>query len=492
MESFKDSKLGQVPNELWLDIFRYLPRDTIETISLTSSTFRDVSRPFLFAHFDFHPYAVGKAGAILLPPNIVIDEALERLEFYTSDDIARHVRSCKIIAWQSPLWRKIGAAWSSCKFSVTDSPHTLIAPFFARLDKFTGLQSFHAEEIHFTQSAVASLCRASSLADFRLVRCTFAAGERIDTPSLHLGVSRFSYLHDEFSLKDGIGLWIPLLRLDTIRELELTCNPNIIGESMGSVPLFPLVHTLTITVGGRGGSYNLSVLSHFPAVEVFSTNASPDSPVTVSTVLPVLRQYAGPCETIALFLPRSTLTHLAIPQCSPRVFIEQLNGNQGPSNMLSLRVAFNSEGFDTKAIRYIRSFFPELKELLIGVFHYDRGPDANNIPDPNNIHNMIAMSFIKLGEPFTLPIGLERMMFTWIIKYAVVRSSYRIEVPAFSDVHDALVRRYPALTTVWLDGHNFLFCWRKSLYGHFEGKCVATTRVDAQEMRKGFIRFWSN
>ncbi|KAJ6498878.1 hypothetical protein C8R45DRAFT_797285, partial [Mycena sanguinolenta] len=83
--------------ELWIDeIFPGLPRDTIKALSLTSEMFRDLSRPFVFAHFVFHPYAVGTERDIILPPNIMVDRALERLEFWTSTDIAPHVRSCEI------------------------------------------------------------------------------------------------------------------------------------------------------------------------------------------------------------------------------------------------------------------------------------------------------------------------------------------------------------------------------------------------------------
>ncbi|KAJ6498882.1 hypothetical protein C8R45DRAFT_799244, partial [Mycena sanguinolenta] len=84
-----------VPNELWLAIFADLPRDTIKALCLTTSIFKDLSRAFLFAHFAFHPYAV-RDGDIVLPLTLVVNRALERLKFWTSDGIAPHVRSCKV------------------------------------------------------------------------------------------------------------------------------------------------------------------------------------------------------------------------------------------------------------------------------------------------------------------------------------------------------------------------------------------------------------
>ncbi|KAJ6498908.1 hypothetical protein C8R45DRAFT_820890, partial [Mycena sanguinolenta] len=67
--------------ELWLDIFRGLPRDTIKTLALTCEKFRDISCPFLFAHFGFHPYSINRnTQVILLPPGLVVEEALGRLD----------------------------------------------------------------------------------------------------------------------------------------------------------------------------------------------------------------------------------------------------------------------------------------------------------------------------------------------------------------------------------------------------------------------------
>ncbi|KAF7376515.1 hypothetical protein MSAN_00067500 [Mycena sanguinolenta] len=366
-------------------------------------------------------------------------------------------------------------------FSVTDSPHILIAPFFELLDKFTGLRSFHAEDVHFAQSAVAALCRAPSLADVRLVRCSVAAEERVDIPSLHLGVSRFSFnfRHGEFHDNDGPGIapWVSLLRFDNIRELELACNLDILDENMAAAPLFPLVHKLTIKVR----SYNLSILSHFPAVEIFSTNGSPRLPASDLTVLPILQQYTGPCETMASFLSRSTLTRLTTPLCRPHVFREQLNRFQGSNNMLSFSVSFDGEGIDMSTISPIRSFFPRLKTLHVRIFHSERDPGVN-------LRDLVATFFAELGNPFVLPTELERMAFDWTIGSAGIPTDQQIEVDPFTNLRTALTTQYPALRMVWLDGDNFLFCWHKMRYGF--KSAAATTRSDAQEMRKEFNDFW--
>ncbi|KAF8206877.1 hypothetical protein K438DRAFT_1483360, partial [Mycena galopus ATCC 62051] len=84
----------RVPNELWLEIFRSLPRDTLKALSLTS--FKGISRPLLFTHLDFHPYTLYSGEVVLLPRKTEVNRSLERLDFWSSDEIARHVRSCNI------------------------------------------------------------------------------------------------------------------------------------------------------------------------------------------------------------------------------------------------------------------------------------------------------------------------------------------------------------------------------------------------------------
>ncbi|KAF7376500.1 L-aminoadipate-semialdehyde dehydrogenase [Mycena sanguinolenta] len=206
--------MRQVPNELLLEIFRSLPRHTITALSLTCRKFKDISRPFLFTHLHFHPYSV-RDDAILLPPSIVVDGALECLEFWTSDEIAPHVRSCKITPSEDTMvWHQNDESkWEILEFSIAnpDSHYTLLDLFFERLGAFTRLRSFHAELVHFTQAGLATLCRASTLIDVQLVGCGVVAGERIDTTSLQLAVTRFSFAHkDVASAREGLRSLAPV------------------------------------------------------------------------------------------------------------------------------------------------------------------------------------------------------------------------------------------------------------------------------------------
>ncbi|KAJ7107708.1 hypothetical protein C8R44DRAFT_529646, partial [Mycena epipterygia] len=91
----------RVPNELWLEVFHHLPRDALKDVSLTYHAFHNISRSLLFTDFEFHPYATsGCVGILLLPSATEVDQSLERLAFWCSEDIAPLVRSCNVIPWQ--------------------------------------------------------------------------------------------------------------------------------------------------------------------------------------------------------------------------------------------------------------------------------------------------------------------------------------------------------------------------------------------------------
>ncbi|KAJ7480675.1 hypothetical protein FB451DRAFT_1446646 [Mycena latifolia] len=172
---------SRVPNELWLEIFDHLPLDTIECLSLTSRTFSPLTRPFLFAHFDFHPYASRMVnGVFALPSAEEVEQSLERLAFWASPEIAPFVRSCDITPWAS-----MGAARTRA-FSGTTTPYVLLAPFFDLLPCFTHMHRLHAKLVYFTQTGVTNLLRLPALASLHIDACGIAPGAHIDVSSLPL------------------------------------------------------------------------------------------------------------------------------------------------------------------------------------------------------------------------------------------------------------------------------------------------------------------
>ncbi|KAJ7303066.1 hypothetical protein DFH08DRAFT_57004 [Mycena albidolilacea] len=295
----------QVPYELWLEIFRSLPPVALKHLSLTCTEFKAISRPHLFNEFYFRLYkSCGADGILLLPTTTEVNRAMERLEFWCSDEIAPHVRSCVIAPWHKS--GPVGPRWD---FAATSTPYVLLVAFFERLGAFTGLQNFSATDIHFTQSGVASLCRAPALASVRLEDCSIAPGEHIDISSRSLGVARFFH-HMRTGATGNGDIWFSLLRPDSLQEVDLTLdlNPGLFGDNK-AIPSFPNVHTFATTVKSPTIPYIISILSKFSAVQNFSIicwgelRHVPDLRAEASSLLMVLRHYTGPSETIAFLLP---------------------------------------------------------------------------------------------------------------------------------------------------------------------------------------------
>ncbi|KAJ6516607.1 hypothetical protein C8R47DRAFT_1205839 [Mycena vitilis] len=78
----------QVPDELLM----------ARELSLTYSAFRRLTRTLLFAHFNFHPFAIGAEldFTLLPPPDAELGTLMARLDFWTSPEIAPLIRSCNI------------------------------------------------------------------------------------------------------------------------------------------------------------------------------------------------------------------------------------------------------------------------------------------------------------------------------------------------------------------------------------------------------------
>ncbi|KAJ7776899.1 hypothetical protein DFH07DRAFT_798134 [Mycena maculata] len=474
-----------VPEELWLEVFRHLPLDTLRDVSTTSHIFGRLSRPFLFSHLDFHPYATrpyarhGFASHVLLLPEAAeVERVLERLNFWSSAGIAPFVRSCSITTW-----RKEGPGPSI--FSTTDSPDVLLYPFFERLACFTGLQQLNAVVVHFTQAAIANLCRLPALTEMHIDTCNVVGGLESQT----LSISVLSIRHD-VRREDGIGLWVPLLRPDRLHELDLMCNLRVLGVTIEDIPPFPNLHTLSMTINLSRMSDTIAILSKFPSLQVLVLTGwgrlvyEADPLVPASDILPALRRYAGPHLTLPIFLTCATLTHLTTHYCSPSDLMAQLAGTRTPGSITSLYASFDD--LDTGALGTLCAFFPQLTELRIRILFV---ADEDAFEDP--LDSKTTAFFSALAETPALPRALERLMISWKFEYedTDVRRPSAGSVPEFATVRDALVARCSNLTAFWLDGDHFVFGWRRMLDGP-PVEARSCHSAEAGQMRGNVAAFW--
>ncbi|KAJ7164442.1 hypothetical protein C8R46DRAFT_1099536 [Mycena filopes] len=469
----------KVPNELWLQVFSNLPQETLKDISLTYRLFSWITRPLIFTHLDFHPYCIGANANLLLPAQEHVDAAMERLNFWLSDEIGPWVRSCSITPWrpQGPVRSKW--TWDS---SPTSTPHVLLDVLFGHLAQLVGLQRLEAQGVYFTQTAITNLGLLSALTTLRVERFIVPGSEDIfDVTPRSLAISSFS-IQTNVTLEDGLAHWITLLRPDSLRQLSVHCNLRLFGQELDVVPIFPLVHTLAMTLNFAAMSHNLAVLAKFPNVESLSlsgwgelSDCSHDA-----ALLPALKTYVGPPAPLSLFLPRPNLTRLEIHYCSPDLLMMHLPAHSA-LNITSLDAEFDR--LSNTTLDALLARFPHLAELCLRVTAQIEATEADEVD------TSIATTFFDaLPTIPSLPACLEHLAICWRFEFEFDYDDRESmpgggAPPAFPALREALHMRCPALQSLWLDGHYFVFSWRGGV------EVFAEDEDKAREMRKGFEAF---
>ncbi|KAJ7451665.1 hypothetical protein FB451DRAFT_1409751 [Mycena latifolia] len=498
----------RVPNELWLEILQILPRYILKDVSFTCRTIRRLSRPFLFTDLYFSPYSTESKGVLLLPSESAVERCLERLNFWSSAEIAPFVRYCSISPWSS--WTR-----KDLDLSPTDSPYILLDALFERLVCFTGLQRLHADGVHFTQASVETICRLPTLSELSVTRCSVAPGERIIPSPRTLRVSSFCIRPKvEVELEHGDDFWIPLLHPDHLHKLIAIFCPRLLGRAVHTIPSFPRVHELAATMNLPTSSENLFILSKFPAVQVLSIadkgplSVGPGAPprAHVSADFPFLRRYTGSYKTLPLFLPVATLTHLTTASCNSRDFITQMQAIQRPNSITTLHATFNS--FNNTTLNALVSLFPQLIELRFDIvfpteddmfqgdfsefphlFKKDMLVDSMCGGDDIRVGFKPTKFFKALADSPTLPPTLERLSLSWECdeRYTGVPSAYKL--PDFGQLRDALAAKCPTLSWLRLDGYYYFYQWRINM-PDCTVEDTADNFLDAYSMREHSENFW--
>ncbi|KAF7344702.1 L-aminoadipate-semialdehyde dehydrogenase [Mycena venus] len=477
---------SQVPNELWLEIFSDLSPDALKDVSVTNRTFCHTTRRLLFAHFDFHPYAIGPHSAPILPSDLDVARYLERLDFWTSDEIAPFVCSCTI----TPTRR--ASPFDTVK--VSPGPYVLLEPFFERIVRFTGLQRLMAKHAHFNAVALGNLRRMPSLTHLQIDHFEITAGESMDFILQPLSLTRFSVSHN-VTREDGLEHWIPLLNPEHLRELNIMCNLRILGESTDAIPIFPRLQKLSLFLNLATMSRNLATMSKFPGVRVVTiegwgeVDSWPDLH-TQQGVFPLLTEYIGTYKILPLFFHRATLTRITITGATPEILIARLQGLRTPLNITAVTASFhrfdgNFGSFDTAVLSTLFDVLPRLTEFCLRITLELEDDDLEDDANP------IATSFFEaLAHTPVLPPTLQRLALSWEFEYHDLECEPTVnDPPDLPRLRDVLTERCPRLQSLWLDGHDFLLQWRKAI----DGICVEASADNAAEvasMRKDFAKWW--
>ncbi|KAF7349167.1 L-aminoadipate-semialdehyde dehydrogenase [Mycena sanguinolenta] len=428
------------PTELWLEVFSRLPPAAHRSLSSTHRTLYDIARPLGFTEFTLYMYPYD-----LQPEKAQLDDALERLRFWTSPRIAPHVRSCTTS--QNMDWQ---GAWGE----QTDE-HVLISAFFERLPRFTGLERLHADDIRFTRTGITNLCGLPALTYVGVSGWTIPPLEHMD-PALTLRVAGFLARHGYLMN----NTWFSLLSRDTLRELELY-KPLALASS--EVQFFPNVHTLRIerfsdTIHAVAAFNKLPNLRSFssPNGDVFSGL----TPARESSIFPVLKEYTGAHQNLHIFVQRTTLTHITLVSRSTFAdFITELQGITVFPNITSVAVRFittSQAAFGEAEIGTLFTLFPNLTELQLTLLPTEHG----------ELLTRRMNSFFEILPSSPLPSTLNFLTFQW--EFCEYDESdhesppHAADIPDFPVLRAELVAKCPALNYIFFDRYHLLFLWWKT------------------------------
>ncbi|KAJ7644746.1 hypothetical protein FB45DRAFT_1116466 [Roridomyces roridus] len=471
----------RVPTEIWLEIFGHLPRSSLKQTSLTQREFKIPSRTLLFDHFRLQPYAshYARSGAVPHTP-AVVQRNLERLDFWSSAEIAPLVREYSIAVEQI----------TDLPAKTDTSPFVVLAAFFDRFERLTGLKKLSAQGVHFSQTGVIGLCRSSVLVDLEVKHCYIMPGERIDTTGLQLRLSRFRYSHPWSGTRPNPAdvekpdLWIPLLHPEHLRVLHVWVDPQlkVMSETMALGPTFPHVHKLITSVDPGTLARNRLAWDKFPGVRTLDLMAwgyripplGEAHPVLSPDVMPLLEEYIGLPHALHIFAARATLRRVHIDHCSLEQLISSLEWVQSPQ-VTSFSID-TLDVLDVSSLSVIFDSFPMLETMSILVLNNDDDDDGGEggcpdstvctrrtkpsaVPTTNNSSGCkiflpsrrinhtsdepaVPNPGMGIRVPLRRPAGIHRRL---------------AEIPA---MRKKLRERCPALRKLWLEGIHFVSTWR--------------------------------
>ncbi|KAF7359067.1 L-aminoadipate-semialdehyde dehydrogenase [Mycena sanguinolenta] len=410
------------PNELWLEVFSYLPPAARRNLSSTHRSVYDLARPLGFTEFTLYSYPYW-----LRPQKVQLDEAMERLRFWALPRIAPHVRSCTI-SQKRDLWQK-----SDTK-ALQDDEHVLLNAFFEHLPHFTGLERLDTDQIRLelTQPGIGNLCRLPALQELRLSTIVVLSRSEVqDFPNVHTlqidGLANFTY--------------------DTVTIFNKF--PNL-----------------------RSFKFYGRVLRNL-------------SPAQESSLFPVLQEYTGDYQNLHIFGKRATLTHIALVHgfLFPDLLFE-LQGITILPNITFLAVPFLTSVqavFAKAEIETLITLFPNLTDLQLTLM-----PTENNghglTRQMTSFLEMLSSHLPSTLHSLSLRWDFSEYDSSDPEIDDVLAPPPPNDIPDFAVVQAWLMAKCPALTYILIDGCHFLFLQRWQRSSAWEA--VAHSFNDAEVIRE--------
>ncbi|KAJ7347503.1 hypothetical protein DFH08DRAFT_1080434 [Mycena albidolilacea] len=441
-----------LPNELWGEIFKNLPRHALCSVHGVSSLFHDISHPLFFRDFILDPDR----------HNLSSDEFIHWLNMYSSVPIAGHVRKLSI-SFQFGRWfRRSGRL-----FTGLTSPTPLFIPLLQTIPKFQNLRILECNfrfnsEVHFANLGLQDL---PHLQELRI------HGGKLYCPRDILG-PKIRVAHFAYTAIPGI---VPEQRPDSVtpRSFLSLLDPRALcaltlSPSYDSSPaawlaydqdLFATFRNLSTVNIGCDGPFlrgvhtflaQLSALQHLTLTGSYRRYTE-FTPTLGESLSAGLQSYTGPREYIPIFLPGTVCTRLAINACcTPDDLRRTWEDTPCTSAVTDLSLHFSLAGVCGWAAPHrLFALFPRLCTLRIVITDAPLDDDDSDVFDAAEMFDPAALSDLPniLGAVLRAPAALSLAVFEWDVHCDTVYI-----LPDFEDLLDMLERSAPKVNCILFEG----------------------------------------
>ncbi|KAJ6450070.1 hypothetical protein C8R45DRAFT_121462 [Mycena sanguinolenta] len=390
--------MDHIPVEVWLQVFGILDRSDLISLHSVSRSFHRISRPLLFKHFCFHPYAAVPYSftthEFLIPGEVEIKRTIRRLRFWASDNVAYLVKGCTVAPREITSGQRGG--YAACR-----DGDVLLRILFDVLPRFTNLRKLSSSSIAFKPRFIDAVQSLPNLKEIELGRCAVDEGV---AAGHQLKVEKFSFLDADRYRHESVGAqrWLSVVDRQMLTHLSLLSGTAVttILNSDTDTSAFPNVVTLAIDVNRleRG----MVALHRFPAVRAVRISMYIEPPhSSTASFFPLLERYYGPPEFLVLLDSRAPLRRLQLEQCRPAQ-VEQILHPCAHTLRSVTTVLLWFEGLPITAFHAIVEAFPSLVELHL-LTSFARYPQSTQTGEMFTAQSL----YLDLAEASPFPSGLK-------------------------------------------------------------------------------------
>ncbi|KAF8148172.1 hypothetical protein K438DRAFT_1779762 [Mycena galopus ATCC 62051] len=436
----------ELPSELWIVMLQYVPRRSLLSARTVSSSFYDWSLPFLYRHFNYHPKTrVAVKHRTRYHPSGVVQNEVDRLAFWSSGKVSRHVRTAHVSAFGYLL---------QC------SPE-LVTAIFSTISCFTHLTSFscyfggHRVDVPALVLANLQHLREVHIHGGLLCCPTVPAAPNIKLSVEYLGYTDISLLLMGPGPLGAAASYLSMLDPRTLRSLTLTTGTdhkvalcgcrcetcNIVRRHrIGLEHLNPdkktmatlvNLHKLSISFAWPNRREMHTAIALFPALEELIVESTEDCSTRWATMpfdpptplAPRLRRLSGPASLLPLAFALDGVTHLtelSLPQDNIPDVLHVLRStafDARPITALALRVLLNADVCERTLLRDVLAYFPCLTKLALHIW-----ASKSEVIVPSHSASYVST---KLVQILSVPPALQKAVIRWRVK----KAQSPIEVP---------------------------------------------------------------